>query len=522
MINYWWVTRPKRRLDSIPEVLTVFSDISINQEWDGQRVTHLSLEDALENAGLKRIGERRDQTGGGARTYRAWLVSLGLIFTQKSSNRIKLTLAGESIMNGVSPVYVLKNQILKYQFPSSYSMGRGVNVSPRFRIRPFRFLLKLLDDPEIGHLTEEEIAKVVVVNAENETEACYRKVVDKILQFRILGNKSLSSNFFDLYAPSKGKINLNNPFSHLLDIANTLRNWLEYTQLVKMDPLEKQIVILDEKKWEVKSILLENVPFIDRPEEHEYFQRKYGIDPDSKKDTRNLLATKTITPRIIAENKIRQAFIVESLVAPISRITPELIKTISEKTGFNENFVEEMLTKHYPKGAIGSFMTKYFEMAFSGRQDAINFEKATAEIFEKTLGFEVKHIGQLGLSPDVLVISRQENYAGIIDNKAVRNYTISNDHRNRMIQNYILNFRNYCPENIPLKFFAYISGGYGNSIDSQINSIIQESSIRGCAISVATMINLIEHHTYKPFNHSKLLEFFTVGRQLHSSDFIEY
>ena len=36
MINYWWVTRPKRRLDSIPEVLATFADISLNQEWNGQ------------------------------------------------------------------------------------------------------------------------------------------------------------------------------------------------------------------------------------------------------------------------------------------------------------------------------------------------------------------------------------------------------------------------------------------------------------------------------------------------------
>lgn len=39
----------------------------------------MAYEDALENAGLKRKGERRDHTGGGARTYKAWLMSLGLI-----------------------------------------------------------------------------------------------------------------------------------------------------------------------------------------------------------------------------------------------------------------------------------------------------------------------------------------------------------------------------------------------------------------------------------------------------------
>ena len=195
MLNYWWVTRPKRKLNSIPEVLAAFADMSLNEEWDGQRNSHLAYEDALEQAGLKRKGERRDQTGGGARTYKAWLVSLGLIFTQESTGRIKLTLAGEAIMNGDSPVEILKNQILKYQFPSAFSVGRGVQVSSRFKIRPFRFLLKLLMDARVGYLTEEEIAKVIVTEAENESEKCYNYIVDRIEQFRSYGDGCLEKDF---------------------------------------------------------------------------------------------------------------------------------------------------------------------------------------------------------------------------------------------------------------------------------------------------------------------------------------
>ena len=120
MLNYWWVTRPKRKLDSIPEVLATFADISLNQEWVGQRGTQMAYEEALEKAGLKRVGVRRDQSGSGGRTYGAWLVSLGLIFHQAKTGNIKLTLAGEAIMNGDSPVDVLKNQVLKYQFPSAF------------------------------------------------------------------------------------------------------------------------------------------------------------------------------------------------------------------------------------------------------------------------------------------------------------------------------------------------------------------------------------------------------------------
>ena len=203
MLNYWWVTRPKRKLDSIPEVLAQFAEISLNQEWTGQREYHLAYETALEKAGLKRIGDRRDQTGGGARTYKAWLKSLGLIFTQESTGLIRLTLAGEALMNGDPPVPVLTNQILKYQFPSSFSVGRGVGVAARFRIRPFRFLLRLLSDDRIQSLSEEEIAKIVVTEADNESENCYEHIVSRLLQFRAEGDKCLDPDFFLKYQSSK-------------------------------------------------------------------------------------------------------------------------------------------------------------------------------------------------------------------------------------------------------------------------------------------------------------------------------
>ena len=63
MLNYWWVTRPKRKLDSIPDILACFAEVSLNCEWQGNVYTHLAFEDALEKHGLKRVGERKDQRG---------------------------------------------------------------------------------------------------------------------------------------------------------------------------------------------------------------------------------------------------------------------------------------------------------------------------------------------------------------------------------------------------------------------------------------------------------------------------
>lgn len=518
MINYWWVTRPKRKLNSVPEVLASFADLSLNQAWEGQRESHLAVETALEEAGLKRKGERRDQTGGGARTYKAWLVSLGLIFTQESTGQIKLTLAGEALMNGESPVEILKNQVLKYQFPSAFSVGRGVQVNERFKIHPFWFLLKLLDDSRIEYLTEDEIAKIVVTEAENETDKCYEYIVSRIVDYRTYGDKILSEDFFELYKSSKGGVNPEHPFSHLTDLANTLLNWLEYTQLAKRE--DGKIFILDDRREDVKQILMEKPKFVDRPEQHEYFQRKYGLDPKHKKDNRNLAMTKTITARMIDVQKIRNAFIALSLRRPIRNINSDVVDYIIENTGADGKLVERTLIEYYPNGAIGGFMTEYFEMAFKGTEEAVQFEVATTELFKDVFAFEAVHLGQTGSksAPDVLLLSDTDGYQAIIDNKAYSKYSISGDHHNRMVHNYIENIKNYSNFSQPIGFFSYIAGGFGNQIDKQIKSIVDESGVHGSGITVSNMIKLVEKQNEKKLSHQDIRELFSVDRQVVLAD----
>lgn len=510
MINYWWVTRPKRKLNSVPEVLSTFAELSLNQQWEGQRSSHLSLEEALEHAGLKREGERRDQGGGGGRTYKAWLVSLGLIFTQKSTNQIKLTLAGEAILNGDSPVQVLKDQVIKYQFPSAFSTSRGVNVSKRFKVHPFVFLLRLLMDDRIKSLCQDEIANVIIVEAENDSDKCYENVVKRLIEYREYGLAALPKDFNTRYGVSDRSTNLK-------DVSNTMMNWLEYTQLTYR--VNGNIRIVSERKDEVNRILASPVTFIARPDDHEYYQRKYGIDPKHSKDTRNLLNTKSVTANMLAEQQIVNAYIKLSLNKPITKIDSSVVNYIVSSTGLKEPFVIETLQRRYPRGSIGSFMTKYYEMAFKGREEATEFEKATVELFQDVFGYETNHVGPIGLTPDVLILSDSNGYAGIIDNKAYSNYSISNDHHNRMVYNYIKGFNNYYGGNLPLSFFTYIAGGFGSRIDSQIKSIVDETGVHGSVINVHNMIDLVQKYIPNNYTHEDLKNIFSVDRQIITSDF---
>lgn len=518
MLNYWWVTRPKRKLDSVPEILSTIAENALDQEWSGERGSHLDFEDALEDAGLKREGDRRDHTGGGGRTYMAWIESLGLVFKQEGSGKIKLTLAGEAIMNGDSPVSVLTEQVLKYQFPSAFSVSRGVNVSERFKIRPFRYILRLLNDSRIHYITQDELAKIVITEAENESENCHEHVVARILAYREDGDNILPHNFAEIYTSSKGTVDYDKPFAHLLDIANTMFNWIEYTQLARRE--DRKLYILEGRENDVQRILASTPPFIDRPHQHEFFQRKFGTDPKHQKDTRNLTGSYVVTSFMVQEQKIKKAFIVQSIRKPISGITSSLVDSIAEETGISDRTVEEILQKNYPHGAIGSFMTEYFEMAFKGRDEATEFELATKTIFQDIFGFEAKHVGPIGLTPDVLLVSDSAGYQAIIDNKAYSKYSISNDHRNRMIHNYIIGLNNYSKSGMPLAFFSYIAGGFCSSIDEQISKIYTETHVHGSAITVSNMIKLINLHLQKHYSHIQLKDLFSLDRKVQLMDLI--
>lgn len=517
VLNYWWVTRPKRKLNSIPEVLAAFSNVALTARWVGSRDIHIQFEDELERAGLKRIGQRRDHSGSGGRTYQAWLSSLGLIFIQEDTGVPFLTLAGEAIIQGKSPVAILTDQVLKYQFPSPF--GLKTHVSTKFHVHPFIFILRLLSDSRVFYLTQEELAKVVMTEGVDDSDNCYETVVAQVLRFRSFGDSALPNDFIDTHMPSSGRINLEHPYSHLLDTANTMMNWLEYTQLVHRE--DGKMMILPEKEAQVTDILSHKITFIPRPEDHEFFQRRYGLDPWHQKDTRNLLKTATVTSRQVDSQRIRQEFISKAFHKLITSIDANLVLEIADRTGTTTKLVEDILYKEYPHGAVGGFLTEYYEMAFKGRDEATDFEIATTNIFNDIFGYQASHLGQTGSksAPDVLLVSDCEGYQAIIDNKAYSKYSISGDHHNRMVHNYLSKIANYSNCDYPIGFFTYISGGFIGTIDKQIQSEVNESGISGSAINVNNLIKLIEKQQISPLSHQELRKLFGLNRQILLTDF---
>lgn len=56
-------------------------------------------------------------------------------------------------------------------------------------------MLKLLLDERLLVLSQKEIALIVAIQAENESDKCYDEVVEKILQYRSYGSSIFESDY---------------------------------------------------------------------------------------------------------------------------------------------------------------------------------------------------------------------------------------------------------------------------------------------------------------------------------------
>ena len=167
----------------------------------------------------------------------------------------------------------------------------------------------------------------------------------------------------------------------------------------------------------------------------------------------------------------------------------------------------------------GQDIPEYFAITLAALK-AVDFEKATTEIFRDVFGYKSIHLGQTGSksAPDILLLSDSEGYQAIIDNKAYSKYSITGDHHNRMVHNYIEKISNYSDSDYPIGFFSYIAGGFISTFDKQVALEIEESKVQGSGIKVATFIKMIEKQNEQPYSHKRLREIFQIGREIKLSD----
>lgn len=521
MRNTWWVPRPKRQLTTVPLCLTALANSAEGKVWkSSDKSIELEYEHSLEVAQLKARGDRRDQGGGGARTYRAWMKSLGLVFMD-ADGRLQLTCAGEALAEGQAPLPILKNQVLNYQFPASFTSKGSSAVENRFTVRPFVFILQLLRDPRLdGFLDQfDDVGKIAVCYGESNSDDCVDDVVQKILEHRSYGDDSLEPGYLDRFASSRSnEASRDRLFANLNDISNTIANWLGYTQLITR--IKGRWHITEGAESEVDEIIRASraKPLITDPEDEVKFQRRYGLRPGQKKDTRRLGGGRSVTSESVRSREINIAFLGEAARRVIMKIDAPLITKIADQVGAPRAEVDRALSSMYPNGAVGTFMHSYAQMAFDSRAKATDFEIATASIFQDVFGFEAKHIGQKGRVPDVVISSKESHFGAILDSKAyAKGYSIGIGQQNRM-RDYIRDFSKYALSDAPLAFFSYIVADYKSTVDAQIQEMQEENSVSGSAITARDIIRMVERHESEPYSHFEVRSILSIGRAVTYED----
>jgi hypothetical protein len=167
----WFITRPERdpkfHRDALLALKDATSDFSI--KWTRNRAAHLNYERELNRRGIKR--ENLSNDGSGGRTWAAMLKTFAYVFTDENGFLIP-TKVGQKIIEGVKVRDNVTKQILTLQIPNSYYLETGFRpqFEEGFRIRPARFIIKLVNQPQLDfYLTKEEIT-YFALTAKNDNE----------------------------------------------------------------------------------------------------------------------------------------------------------------------------------------------------------------------------------------------------------------------------------------------------------------------------------------------------------------
>lgn len=504
MIPYWFLTRPHRRLAWIPQSIACFREVAELEVWAGNKPLQKEFQAALEREGLKAEGKERGGDGSSGRTHAALLRSLGLFFEDEDSGVVRLTLAGQALADGEPPQPVLTRQVLAHQFPSVHS--RRIQMDERFKLRPFVLLLRLLLREDLAGLSQEEIALRVLTLAERDTSAEAERIAKEVLRFRAMGDAALEFDFDTRFVSSRAEpANLR---SALNDIANTFVNWLEYTGLIER--AEGRLWIPDSRRKDAEAA----IQFYDKrplePTHAEKFQRMYGVTPGRRKDGRRFDGVGA--PRSKIERRIQTVLVGMGRTRLIDHVSPDLVAEVAGRTGFAKDVVERALARIIPdeRKAQDAFLSNFSALAFSGTEEATEFEKATAELFRRFFGLDAEWVGKQGKSPDVVIRSADDGWVGIVDAKAYATYSLPSDHRLRMAHNYIPRYAN---EREPLAFFNYVAGGLSTTISAGLDEITNTTkpTTPGSAISAHVLIELARR---SPVDHDTLRSVFQLGREI--------
>jgi len=536
----WWLTRPVRTPIAHDQTLQIFAKVALGKRWERNKELHFEFERELGKAGIKRERVSDVGRGSGGRTWASLLRAFGYWYPSEADRTVILTPVAEALIRGNRVKDHVTKQIMCYQIPNAYFLFGDFRErpDPTFKIFPFRFLLKMLLDQELMHLTLDEIA-LFVVTAKTSDE--FSRIKNKILYYRKLREKDGKQlkERIDLIKEARRAYNHRrrknahlDPKGYLdfvRDIANTFMINLEFVEGIERS--KGAIYIESENKNTVHNLLdffEKNYPFSSLYKISERaFAGHYGLELGKFKYSRKL-GPPVITPQKKALLKIRAALNEIFSQKPAVETGPKLVGEIEEKTGLKRELVRAILELEYPKlvtptlAISEQFIDSYMDAAKSGIKWR-EFEDMTMKIFEE-LDFKVlPHLpAKLGEEIDGLLLDLARGTSGVLECKSGEVYTLTPKDRDLMLTTYLPNFKVYRTlEGVfRLDFFLYVVGGKFKG-ESNLQEIVNRTQIRGSIIQARQLLLLLDLFRKRKTTLDVLEDLFKSGTLLNDTHIIQ-
>lgn len=468
----------------------------------GSQSVQDQLYDQLAQLGVK-IG--RSSTGianaGGMRTYFAQLACLGL-FWRDVDGSWKTTIAGDELIAARNPLKVIRCQLLRMQYPSVYGNGHNVQCAPEMCVKPFSFLVQLLQEDRLGrHLTCDDMAVAVVYG---QSQKDYGTVVDKILQARESGFASIIDSVTDLCTPRRWNASdeelLQKGIEDARTIGNTAKNYLEAAQLIYPCSNEKSKtsyeLVSDEKILiEIRPLLEEKLEPAPNAGYEAAWQRRFGRY-NKTKDNRRIDGVTRVDSRTAL---LQSLFIRAVETSPYDFNVKAFCEHQAASWGV---LVQDVARIVNPLVSRVSTVERNTVMAaaLSGGTQAIVFEKAATAILRK-LGFELsEHLGQKyakhrdGGYPDIRIRSSLLASCGFGDTKATNKYVFPLTDTQKLGSYYHDCWKEF-PDHTPTAWFLYIAGGFGSNsqtVKKKLKECADKYSHPVSAITVNALLDLAD------------------------------
>ncbi|OES43346.1 AlwI family type II restriction endonuclease [Domibacillus iocasae] len=495
----WFITRPERDPRFHADAIKALSEATENftVKWQGNREAHKQYEAVLASKGLKRNNISNDGSGG--RTWCAMLKTFAYCYID-SEGLVKPTKSGQALINGVKEYENVKKQILTLQIPNAYFMESGFRpkFEAGFRIRPARFLIKLVQRADLEYrLTKEEIT-YFVLTAQQDSQL--DEVAAQIIAYRNaqqdeqdLMKQEIAVEYDHRARNDKAARDYYQAHS---DVAHTFMLLCEYTALVEYQrgaAVLKTDPALVEEAQNVLSYYDSRYPFNARYLiSVERMAQNSGLDVDSYKAS-DFGEVKPASNQGKMQGKIEA--VLNSIPNASEMTREELLPYFLPSFGPRDaqKAVDALRFEAREMASIPeAFVEKYL-----GELTPAEFEKETLKIFE-AIGFEAVYQPKVnGKQTEIEILLKYEDKCGIIDTKHYPNgFALSQNLANYMASEYIPNYLQY--EGRELSFYGYVTSGKLSG-DKKLKSITALSSklvqkeIEGIMMTREVLIGFLDY-----------------------------